>query len=172
MASWKWTSMSPKPFAFRCRLRIASCFAVFIPGSTRKSTFALVAAGRRAGGASDIQRALAPELPLGPPVLRVPPAFDRRPARLQDPPVRLDERAEVGAAALLLALHDELHVARHGLPRREERAEGSDLSDEVPLRVPAPACEQLVPLDHRAEGVRLPLLERVDRLDVVMIDEE
>src|SRR5216117_1178266 len=46
---------------------------------------------------------------------------------------------------------------------------GEELHDQVPLRVPTPASPELAVLDRRVERVVLPLVQRVDGLDVVVL---
>ena len=83
-----------------------------------------------------------------------------------------DERLEVRAADLLLALEDDADVDRQrpGLP--EVRLERLDVHEQLPLVVGGAAREQLVVAHRRLERRRRPQLERVDRLHVVVPVEE
>src|SRR5437667_10674370 len=99
-------------------------------------------------------------------------AFDRRAVRMQDLLVRVDERSEVGAPDLLLALDDELQVDRRPTFDALPCLDREELHDEVALRVRAASAPELAVLDRRVERIPLPFVQRVDRLDVVMLVHE
>ena len=76
------------------------------------------------------------------------------------------------AVDLLLALDEELDGQRQLAPDREQRLDGRQSRDEVALVVGhTPGVEAPV-TDRRLERRREPLLERVRRLDVVVVVEE
>src|SRR5947208_14100688 len=95
--------------------------------------------------------------------------LDRRAVRLQDLLVRVDERGEVRTSDFLLALDDELQVDRRSAFDRAPGLRREELHDQVPLRVPTTASPELAVLNRRVEWVALPFVQRVDRLDVVVL---
>src|SRR2546428_3951050 len=123
-------------------------------------------------GHLDVQNALASELDFGGPLVEMVTAFDRRAVRMQDLLVRVDERSEVGAPDFLLALDDELQVDRGPTFDALPCLDREELHDEVALRVRAASAPELAVLDRRVERIPLPFVQRVDRLDVVMLVHE
>src|SRR5256712_10326132 len=99
-------------------------------------------------------------------------AFDRRAVRMQDLLVRAEERSEVRAPDFLLALDDELQVDRRPALDALPCLDREELHDEVALRIRAASAPELAVLDHRVERISLPFVERVDRLDVVVLIHE
>ena len=85
-------------------------------------------------------------------------------------PLRLQQRLEVGAADLLLALDDDLHVDRHlaGAVPAEEAADGLEVAEDLALVVAGAPAEQPAGPQGGLEGRGGPLVQRVDGLDVVV----
>ncbi len=83
-----------------------------------------------------------------------------------------DEEVEVRAARLLLALEDDLHVDRQTAGLSKVRLDGLEVNEELALVVGGAAREQLLVADGRLERWRRPLVERIDRLDVVVAVDE
>src|SRR5438128_5979533 len=77
-----------------------------------------------------------------------------------------------GAPDLLLALDDELQVDRRPTFDALPCLDREELHDEVALRVRAASAPELAVLDRRVERIPLPFVQRVDRLDVVMLVHE
>jgi hypothetical protein len=87
--------------------------------------------------------------------------------------VRLQQRLEVGAADLLLALDDELQVDRQRALALQQAPHRLDLVEHLALVVDGAPGARLALDDDRLERRRVPQLERVDRLHVVVaVDED
>src|SRR5256886_16283257 len=127
---------------------------------------------RGPAGHLDVQDALASELDLRGPLVEMVTAFDRRAVRMQDLLVRADERSEVRAPDFLLALDDELQVDRRPTLDALPCLDREELHDEIALRVRAASTPELAVLDRRVERIPRPLVQRVDRLDIVTLIHE
>ena len=84
----------------------------------------------------------------------------------------LDEVVEVGGADLLFALEDDLHVDRELAGLLQVRLDGLEVHEHLSLVVGRSARVDLAVADRRLKGRRLPQLDRVDRLHVVVAVEE
>src|SRR2546428_2179444 len=124
---------------------------------------------RGAAGHLDVEDAFASELDLRRALVEVIAAVDRRALRAQDLLVRVHEGGEMRAPDLFLPLDDELQIDGRppfdGLPRLDRE----ELHDQVAFRVRAAATPEFAVLDRGIERVSLPFVQRVDRLDVVML---
>ena len=87
--------------------------------------------------------------------------------------VLLDERREVDAPALLLALDHHLEVDRQRSPALEVRFDRLDVHERLPLVVGRAARDDVAVFDDGLERRALPQVERVGRLHVVVaVDED
>ena len=86
--------------------------------------------------------------------------------------MRLDEVVEVGGADFLLALEDDLHVDRQLAGLLQVRLDGLEVHEDLALVVGRAARVDLAVADGRFKRRRLPQLDRIDRLDVVVAVEE
>ena len=86
--------------------------------------------------------------------------------------VRADEVVEVDAADLLFAFEDDLHVHRQAAVLLEMRLDRLEVHEHLALVVGRAARVDLAVADRRLERRRLPQLERIDRLHVVVAVEE
>ena len=82
--------------------------------------------------------------------------------------VRRHPALKVDGARLLLALKDVLHVDRQRTPRAEERLKRGEVDDDLSLIVGRAAAEHAAISNDRLEWTRLPKVERVARLHVVV----
>ena len=78
------------------------------------------------------------------------------------------QRGKVRRSDLLLTLHDDLEVDAQLAVRRQRGLETEQVEQHLALVVDRAAGEELVAADRRLERRRLPQLERVDRLYVVV----
>ena len=83
-----------------------------------------------------------------------------------------DEVVEVLAADFLFALEDELHVHRQPAVLLEMRLDRLEVHEHLALVVGRAAGVDLAVADRRLERRRLPQVERIDRLHVVVAVEE
>ena len=75
----------------------------------------------------------------------------------------------MGTADFLLAFDDELQVDRRTALDPLPSLHGEELHDQIPFRVPAPAAPELAVRHRRIERIALPFVQRIDRLDVVVL---
>src|SRR5262249_60940949 len=90
----------------------------------------------------------------------------------QQPGVAADDLVEVRTADLLLALDDPADADRRLAGGVAQRADHRQAHRELALVVGRAAREQLAVAQRRLERRRVPPLDRVDRLDVVVVVEE
>ncbi len=83
-------------------------------------------------------------------------------------PLLLQEGGHAGAADLLLALHEELKVDRRRAAGADQRLQRSQRREDVPLVVGGAAGIDAAVPDLRREGGRLPEIEGIGRLDIVV----
>ena len=84
----------------------------------------------------------------------------------------LDVGLDVFAACLFLAFEQELHVDGELAGGLEQRLHGFDLDVDLPLIVAGAAGVDVVAADFGFKGGRLPLIERVGRLHVIVAVEK
>jgi hypothetical protein len=85
-------------------------------------------------------------------------------------PLGIEQRLEVGAPDLLLSLHQDFHVDRHrsGPGSAEEAPDRLEVAEHLALVVAGSPAEHAAGPHGGLERRRVPLVERIDRLDVVM----
>src|SRR5262249_36715282 len=98
--------------------------------------------------------------------------FPQRAVGAEQLDVPADDRVEVRAADLLLALDDPPDPDRKLAVLLAERPDDRETNGELTLVVARAAREQLAVALRRFEGRRLPEVERVARLDVVVVVEQ
>ena len=84
----------------------------------------------------------------------------------------LDEVVEIGGADFLLALEDDADVDRQAAVLLQVRFDGLEVHEDLALVVGGAARVDLAVADRRLERRRLPQLDRIDRLHVVVAVEE
>src|SRR5438132_650666 len=82
--------------------------------------------------------------------------------------VRLEPGIEAWRTGLLVAFEHELEVQRKTAARRQECLGGAQMHMDVPFVVRGTTGQHPLALDDRLEGRRIPQLEGIDGLDVVM----
>ena len=86
--------------------------------------------------------------------------------------VGLDEVVQVGAADFFFAFEDQLDVHRQAAVLLQVRFDGLEVHEHLALVVGRAARVDLAVADRRLERRRLPQVERIDRLHVVVAVEE
>ena len=86
--------------------------------------------------------------------------------------VGLDEVVEIGGPDFFLALEDDADVHRQAAVLLQMRLDGLEVHEDLALVVGGAARVDLAVADRRLEGRRLPQVDRIDGLDVVVAVEE
>src|SRR6267143_2584687 len=98
--------------------------------------------------------------------------LNRRAEAFEKLRVGVREPQEVGAPALLLAVDEVPDVHREAARDLADRLDRDRLGDRVPLRVRGPPAEELAVLQDGFERLRVPLVQWVHGLDVVVVVED